>query len=177
MSKVKIGDKIKLKKEMGPLTDIGTICTIKEIDSHGNIIFLNKNLPGTLGYMTEDELDKYFEIVKLEELNNNDLYDTIEDLKARLKECEEIVTKREKEQNKVRLGDLEVGDIFTVANYTSEYRVVDHLSSCTLIINTSFSRDKDIILPIYTLDSNTLVEKVDDQDWVGNITGMTSSLR
>lgn len=90
MSKVKVGDKIKLKKEMGPLTDIGIICTVKEIDSRGNIIFSNKNLLGLLGYMTEDELDKYFEIVKLEELNNNDLNDTIEDLKVRLKECEEI---------------------------------------------------------------------------------------
>lgn len=163
MSKVKVGDKIKLKKEMGPLTDIGTICTVKEIDSHGNIIFLSKNLLGTLGYMTEDELDKYFEIVKLEELNNNDLNDTIEDLKVRLKECEEIVAKRKKEQNKVRLGDLEVGDIFTLENYTAEYRVIDHLSSCTLVINTSFSRDKDVMLP-YILDYNTLVKKVDDQD-------------
>ena len=163
MSKVKVGDKIKLKKEIGPLTDIGTICTVKEIDSHGNIIFLNKNLPGTLGYMTEDELDKYFEIMKLEELNSNDLNDTIEDLKAYLKECEEIVAKREKEQNKVRLGELEVGDIFTLENCTAEYRVIDHLSSCTLI-NTAFSRDKDAILLAYTLDSNTLVEKVDDQD-------------
>lgn len=164
MSKVKVGDKIKLKKEMGPLTDIGTICTVKEIDSHGNIIFLSKNLSGTLGYMTEDELDKYFEIVKLEELNNNDLNDTIEDLKVRLKECEEIVAKRKKEQNKVRLGDLEVGDIFILKNYTAEYRVIDHLSSCTLVINTSFSRDKDVMLPAYTLDSNTLVEKVDVQE-------------
>ena len=41
MSKVKVGDKIKLKKEMGPLTDIGIICTVKEIDSRGNIIFSN----------------------------------------------------------------------------------------------------------------------------------------
>lgn len=163
MSKVKVGDKIKLKKEMGPLTDIGTICTIKEIDSRGNIIFLNKNLPGTLGYMTEDELDKYFEIVKLEELNNNDLNDTIEDLKVRLKECEEIVAKRKKEQNKVRLGDLEVGDIFTVENYASEYRVVDHLSNCTMVVGTSFSHDKDVILSTYIIDSNILVEKVDDQ--------------
>ena len=64
--------------------------------------------------MTEDELDKYFEIVKLEELNNNDLNDTIEDLKVRLKECEEIVAKRKKEQNKVHLGDLEVGGYFHV---------------------------------------------------------------
>lgn len=172
MSKVKVGDKIKLKKEMGPLTDIGTICTVKEIDSYGNIIFSNKNLLGMLGYITEDELDNYFEIVKLEELNNNDLNDTIEDLKARLniedlkarlKECEEIVAKRKKEQNKVRLGDLEIGDIFTLEKYTAEYRVIDHLSSCTLIINTVFSRDKDAILPAYTLDSDVLVKKVDDQ--------------
>ena len=164
MSKVKVGDKIKLKKEMGLLTDIGTICTVKEIDSYGNIIFSSKNLPGTLGYMTEDELDKYFEIVKLEELNNNDLNDTIEDLKARLKECEDIVAKRKKEQNKVHLGDLEVGDIFTVGNYTAEYRVVDHLSSCTMIINTSFPSNEYIMIPTYTLDSNTIVKKVDDQD-------------
>ena len=165
MSKVKVGDKIKLKKEMGPLTDICTICTIKEIDSRGNIIFLNKNLPGTLGYMTEDELDKYFEIMKLKELNNNDLNDTIEDLKARLKECEEIVSKRKKEQNKVRLGDLEVGDIFTVENYASEYRVVDHLSSYTLFINISFCSDKDAMLP-YVLDSDVFVKKVDVQEEV-----------
>ena len=167
MSKVKVGDKIKLKKEMGPLTDIGTICTIKEIDSHGNIIFLNKNLLGTLGLMTEDELNKYFEIVKLEELNNNDLNDTIEDLKVRLKECEEIVSKRKKEQNKVRLGDLEVGDIFTVENYVSKYRVVDHLSNCTMVIRIHFSYYKNAILPAYTLNSNTLVEKVDNQEEVG----------
>ena len=164
MSKVKVEDKIKLKKEMGPLTDIGTICTVKEIDSHGNIIFSNKNLLGMLGYMTEDELDKYFEIVKLEKLNNNDLNDTIEDLKVRLKECEEIVAKRKKEQNKVRLGDLEVGEIFTLENCNAEYRVIDHLSSCTLVINTAFSRDKDAILPAYILDSDVLVKKVDDQD-------------
>ena len=164
MSKVKAGDKIKLKKEMGPLTDIGTICTVKEIDSYGNIIFFNKNLPGTFGYMTEDELDKYFEIVKLEELNSNDLNDTIEDLKTRLKECEEIIAKREKEQNKVRLGELEIWDIFTLENCNAEYRVIDHLSSCTLVINTAFSRDKDAILPAYTLDSDVLVKKVDDQD-------------
>lgn len=164
MSKVKVGDKIKLKKEMGPLTDIGTICTIKEIDSYGNIIFLNKNLSGTLGYMTEDELDKYFEIVKLEELNNNDLNDTIEDLKVRLKECEEIVAKRKKEQNKVRLGDLEVGDIFTVENYASEYRVVDHLSNCTMVVGTSFSHDKDVILSTYVIDSDIFVKKVDDKE-------------
>lgn len=63
----------------------------------------------------------------------------------------------------MRLGDLEVGDIFTVENYTAEYRVVDHLSSYTMIINISFSRDKDVMLP-YILDSNTLVKKVDDQD-------------
>lgn len=98
MSKVKAGDKIKLKKEMGPLTDIGTICTIKEIDSHGNIIFSNKNLLGTLGYMTEDELDKYFEIVKLEELNSNDLNNTIEDLKAQLEKYEKAITERKKEE-------------------------------------------------------------------------------
>lgn len=163
MSKVNAGDKIKLKKEMGPLTDIGTICTVEEVDSNGTISFSSTSLPGTLGYMTEDELDKYFEIVKLEELNNNDLNDTIEDLKVRLKECEEIVAKRKKEQNKVRLGDLEVGDIFTLENYTAEYRVVDHLSSYTMIINISFSHDKDVMLP-YILDSNTLVKKVDDQD-------------
>ena len=166
MSKVKVGDKIKLKKEMGPLTDIGTICTIKEIDSCGNIIFSNKNLLGLLGYMSEDELDKYFEIMKLEELNNYDLNDTIEDLKARLKECEEIVAKREKEQNKVRLGELEVGDIFTVENYASEYRVVDHLSNCTMVVGTSFSHDKDVILSTYVIDSNILVEKVDNQEEV-----------
>ena len=166
MSKVKVGDKIKLKKEMGPLTDIGTICTIKEIDSRGNIIFSNKNLLGLLGYMSEDELDKYFEIMKLEELNNYDLNDTIEDLKARLKECEEIVAKREKEQNKVRLGELEVGDIFTVENYASEYRVVDHLSNCTMVVGTSFSHDKDVILSTYVIDSNILVEKVDNQEEV-----------
>lgn len=162
MSKVKVGDKIKLKKEMGPLTDIGIICTVKEIDSRGNIIFSNKNLLGLLGYMTEDELDKYFEIVKLEELNNNDLNDTIEDLKVRLKECEEI----KKEKNKVRLGALEVGNIFTVENYIAEYRVIDHLSSCTLIANTSFPCDKHAMLPAYTLDSNTLVEKVNVQEEV-----------
>lgn len=164
MSKVKAGDKIKLKKEMGLLTDIGSICTVEEVSSNGTIIFSSESLPDTLGYMMEDELDKYFEIVKLEELNNNDLYDTIEDLKTRLKECEEIA-KREKEQNKVRLGELEVGDIFTVENYTAEYRVVDHLSSYTMIINISFSRDKDVMLP-YILDSNTLVKKVDDQEEV-----------
>lgn len=96
MSKVNAGDKIKLKKEMGLLTDIGTICTVEEVDSNGTISFSSTSLPGTLGYMTEDELDKYFEIVKLEELNNNDLNDTIEDLKVRLKECEEIVAKRKK---------------------------------------------------------------------------------
>lgn len=167
MSKVKVGDKIKLKKEMGPLTDIGTICTIKEIDSYGNIIFSYKNLLGILGYMSEDELDKYFKIMKLEELNNNDLNDTIEDLKVRLKECEEIVTKRKKEQNKVRLGELEVGDIFTVENYADKYRVVDHLSNCTMVISTHFSYDKDVILPAYTLDSNTLVGKIDNQEKVG----------
>lgn len=163
MSKVKVGDKIKLKKEMGPLTDIGTICTIKEIDSHGNIIFSNKNLLEMLGLMTEDEIDEYFEIVKLEELNSNDLNDTIEDLKARLKWCEEIAAKRKKEQNKVRLGDLEIGDIFTLENCTAKYRVIDHLPNFTLIINISFSSDKDVMLP-YILDSNTYVKKVDDQD-------------
>ena len=165
MSKVKIGDKIKLKKEMGPLTDIGTICTVEKIDSNGSISFSSTSLPGTLGYMTEDELDKYFEIVKLEELNNNDLYDTIEDLKARLKECEEIAAKREKEQNKVRLGELEVGDIFTVKNYASEYRVIDHLSSYTLFINISFCSDKDAMLP-YVLNSDVFVKKVDAQEEV-----------
>lgn len=163
MSKVKVGDKIKLEKGMGPLTDIGTICTIKEIDSYGNIIFSNKNLPGTLGYMTEDELEKYFEIMKLEELNNNDLNATIEDLKARLKECEEIAAKRKKEHNKVRLGDLEVGDIFIVENYASEYRVVDHLSNCTMVVGTSFSHDKDVILSTYVIDSDIFVKKVYDQ--------------
>lgn len=163
MSKVNAGDKIKLKKEMGLLTDIGTICTVKEVDSNGTISFSSTSLPGTLGYMTEDELDKHFEIMRLEELNDNDLNTTIEDLKARLKEYEEIVAKRKNEQNKVRLGELEVGDIFTVENYTAEYRVVDHLSSYTMIIKTSFSRDKDVMLP-YILDSNTLVKKVDDQD-------------
>lgn len=166
MSKVKVGDKIKLKKEMGPLTDIGTICTVKEIDSHGNIIFFNKNLSGTLGYMTEDELDKYFEIVKLEELNNNDLSDTIEDLKTRLRECEEIVAKRKKEQNKVRLGELKVGDIFTLENCTAGYRVIDHLSSCTMVVGTSFFHDKDVVLSTYVIDSNILVEKVDVQEEV-----------
>ena len=164
MSKVKVGDKIKLKKEMGPLTDIGTICIIKEIDSHGNIIFLSKNLSGTLGYMTEDELDKYFEIVKLEELNNNDLNDTIEDLKVRLKECEEIVAKRKKEQNKVRLGDLEPGDIFVAENYTSKHLVVGHLQNYTMVISTSFSYDKNVRLPVCVFNSNIFVEKVDDKE-------------
>ena len=160
MSKVKIGDKIKLKKEMGPLTDISTICTVKEIDSHGNIIFSNKNLLGTLGLMTEDELDKYFEIVKMEELNSNDLNDTIEDLKARLKECEEIVAKRKKEQNKVRLGDLEVGDIFEVENYVFRYRVVGHLQNYTMATGVTFGE----VLSTYTINSDILVKKVDDQD-------------
>lgn len=164
MNKVKVGDKIKLKKEMGPLTDIGTICTIKEIDSYGNIIFSNKNLPGTIGYMTKDELDIYFEIMESDELNYNDLNKTIEDLKARLGKYEEILAKRKKEQNKVRLGELKVGDIFTVENYTAKYRVVDHLSNCTLIISTAFSCNKNVILPSYTLDSSIIVEKVDDEE-------------
>ena len=159
MSKVKVGDKIKLKKEMGLLTDIGTICTIEKINNDGIISFSSTSLPGTLGYMTEDELDKYFEIVKLEELNNNDLNDTIEDLKARLKECEDIVANRKKEQNKVRLGKLEVGDIFSVENYALEYRVVGHLQNYTMVTDTSF----DVILSTYAIDSNILVKKVDDQ--------------
>lgn len=100
MSKVKVGDKIKLKKEMGLLTDIGTICTIEKNNNDGTISFSSTSLPGTLGYMTEDELDKYFEIVKLEELNNNDLNATIEDLKTRLKECEEIAANRKKSKIK-----------------------------------------------------------------------------
>ena len=160
MSKVKVGDKIKLKKEMGLLTDIGTICTIEKINNDGIISFSSTSLPGTLGYMTEDELDKYFEIVKLEELNSNDLNDTIEDLKARLKECEEIVAKRKKEQNKVRLGDLEVGDIFEVENYVFRYRVVGHLQNYTMATGVTFGE----VLSTYTINSDLLVKKVDDQD-------------
>ena len=160
MSKVKVGDKIKLKKEMGLLTDIGTICTIEKINNDGIISFSSTSLPGTLGYMTEDELDKYFEIVKLEELNSNDLNDTIEDLKARLKECEEIVAKRKKEQNKVRLGDLEVGDIFEVENYVFRYRVVGHLQNYTMATGVTFGE----VLSTYTINSDILVKKVDDQD-------------
>ncbi len=160
MSKVKVGDKIKLKKEMGLLTDIGAICTVEEVGSNGTIIFSSESLPYTLGYMTEDELDKHFEIMRLEELNDNDLNTTIEDLKARLKEYEEIVAKRKKEQNKVRLGELEVGDIFTVENYTAEYRVISHLQKYTMVVSASI----DGMLPVCTFKSDTLVKKVDDQD-------------
>lgn len=35
MSKVKVGDKIKLIKKMGPLTEIGTVCTISSVDDEG----------------------------------------------------------------------------------------------------------------------------------------------
>ena len=62
------------------------------------------------------------------------------------------------------MSAAEKTDIFTLKNCTAEYRVIDHLSSCTLVINTAFSRDKDAILPAYTLDSDVLVKKVDDQD-------------
>lgn len=166
MNKVKVGDKIKLKKEMGPLTNIGTICTIKKISNDGTISFSSTNLPGTIGYMTKDELDTYFEIMKIEELNNNDLNAAIEDLKARLKECEEIISKRKKEQNKVRLGELEVGDIFELGleNYATKYRVIDHLSNCTMVVGMSFSHDKKVLLPAYVLNSDVLVKKVDNQE-------------
>ena len=163
MSKVKAGDKIKLKKEMGPLTDIGTICTVKEIDSHGNIIFSNKNLLGTLGLMTEDELDKYFEIMKLDELNSNDLNDTIENLKAQLEKYEKAITERKKEKKKkFYLIDLEPGDVFE-DEYGSRYIIVKHFyiqrKTLAAFAKDPFNKDQ---LILFTSDS--YVKKIDDQN-------------
>ena len=66
----------------------------------------------------------------------------------------------------MRLGELEVGDIFELGleNYATKYRVIDHLSNCTMVVGMSFSHDKKVLLPAYVLNSDVLVKKVDNQE-------------
>ena len=68
---VKKGDKIKLVKPMGEFDHIGAICEIQDV-SNDVIKFKIKNSNMFLGYMSLNELDKYFK--KEEEKVKCDLY-------------------------------------------------------------------------------------------------------
>ncbi len=147
MSKVKVGDKIKLKKEMGPLTDIGTICTVKEIDSHGNIIFSNKNLPGTLGYMTEDELEKYFTIEVNESkdtkfiCNEYDLNNITQGVAQSLRDLGQIKSMiAQKVITTLPVRKLEVGDVFT------------YLSRKYVVLRKFYTDSKVAVCPLNCID-------------------------
>lgn len=114
MSKVKVGDKIKLIKKMGPLTEIGTVCTISSVDDEG-IKFSSPTFSG-YGCMTEDELNTYFEIVKDDEdLSDDELQGSIDELRERLHKLEEIVEERKEETKKVPLKNLRPGDRFVTS--------------------------------------------------------------
>lgn len=123
MSKVKVGDKIKLIKKMGPLTEVGTICTISSIND-GWIKFSSPAFSG-YGCMFEDELDTYFEIVKEDEdISDNELQDSIFALKERLRKLEEIAEERKENARMVPLCELKPGDRF-VTSGKREYVVLN----------------------------------------------------
>ena len=68
---VKKGDKIKLVKPMGEFDHVGAICEIQDI-SNDVIKFKIENSNMFLGYMSLNELDKYFK--KIEEKVECNLY-------------------------------------------------------------------------------------------------------
>ena len=57
-----IGDKIVLKKAMGAFTNVGEVCEVKTITD--NLIGFSFGNGIHMGYMSEDELNKYFEVQK-----------------------------------------------------------------------------------------------------------------
>ena len=164
MSKVKAGDKIKLKKKMGTFDSIGSICTVRHVTKNGEIEFGGPDVPGC-GCMSADELDKYFEIVDPinpsfsdpENLNDDDLNAATEDLKAQLEKYEKVIAERKKQKNLVQLDALYTGDIFTYSKI--EYKVVSRLNDTDVLITMNF---KGTRTP-YVMDSSTYVKKVDDQ--------------
>ena len=59
---IKAGDKIKLIKPMGAFRNVGEICSVNSVND--GVISFTFGGGLHLGYMSEDELMKYFEIVK-----------------------------------------------------------------------------------------------------------------
>lgn len=168
MSKVHIGSKIKLKKEMGPFKSIGAICTVRLVKDNGEIQFGGPGVP-EYGAMSEDELDKYFEIVDPtkpsfsdpENLNDDDLNAIVEDLKMQLEKYEKVAEERKKQKNLVQLGELYIGDIFTYK--TCKYIVVRRFNDCSKIAVCPVKSIHDIIYSMILCDEDMLVEIPSDQ--------------
>lgn len=100
------------------------MCTISSVDDEG-IKFSSPTFSG-YGCMTEDELNTYFEIVKDDEdLSDDELQGSIDELRERLHKLEEIVEERKEETKKVPLKNLRPGDRF-VTSGKREYIVLNH---------------------------------------------------
>lgn len=161
MSKVQVGDKIKLKKEMGPIKTIGSVCTVRLVKDNGDIEFKSPDIPG-YGVMSEDELDKYFEIIDptkpsfddLENLNDDELNIVTEDLRNRLIKCEEL----KKQRKLVQLSTLCIGDIFSYND--NEYKIISRLTCNDIFVTLN---NNDLRIP-YIINSHIFVKKLlDDQ--------------
>lgn len=167
MSKVQVGDKINLKKEMGPFKKIGSICTVTDIGDDGSIKFESSDFPG-YGVMSEDELDKYFDIIVpiepsndgLESLNDDELNKAAEILKNQLEKYEKAIAKRK--EGKLYLGELEPGEIF-LDQEGVKYIIVKHFLDCDKSAVCLAKWPYNFPYSLMLFDSNELVKRVDDQ--------------
>ena len=131
MSKVKVGDKIKLIKKMGPLTEIGTVCTIDRVDDEG-IKFSSPIFSG-YGCMTEDELNTYFEIaMDDEDFSDDEIQSSINELRERLHKLEEIAEERKEKAKLTPLKNLKPGDRF-ITSGKRKYVVLNQNINGTLV--------------------------------------------
>ena len=79
------GDLIRLVRPMGIFNNIGEVCEVTDISEEGIISF---RFGGShLGCMSEDEFEKYFELVEIEDDNEEDI---LEDEKAENKELKDL---------------------------------------------------------------------------------------
>ena len=165
MSKVQVGDKIRLKKEMGPIKTIGSVCTVRLVKDNGDIEFEGPDIPG-YGVMSEDELDKYFEIIdptkQSFDENKNELGEIVQGFKNQLEKLDEIVTEvARKTIVTVPLRILNIGDVFTYKS--RKYIVIKKLNNCLKVAVCPVKSINNIIDSMIFCNEDILVEILNDQ--------------
>lgn len=106
------GDKIKLIKPMGAFTNVGEICEVIDVSEDGLISFKFGGVH--LGYMSRDELHKYFEKVVEEKMTITELYKWA--IKNGVEDYELYASTYDEEGGLVWTGELKMHDIYVDKN-------------------------------------------------------------
>ena len=120
--------------------------------------------------MSEDELDKYFDVIDqekplldgLESLNDKELNKAAEILRCQLEKYEKAIAERKEKEEKLYLGELEPGEIF-LDREGVKYIIVRHFLDCDKSAVCLAKWPYDLPYSLMLFNSDELVKRVDDQ--------------